>query len=270
MELDRILAHSQQIAVDDLDWELAARAGLTDSERHVLQYFADIEGQTIMYLRDLLNTPAALEPEVIGFLSMWNYEEFFHGRALSRLLAACGVPPEPDRVARVRAAARAAEAIESVLGACVSRVWPGAFAAVYMTWGASQELTTLRGYEELERTTRNPVLRELCARIARQERRHFAWYYGSARERLAASRTAQWLTRLALGSLWAPVGAAVKGRAETARVVSHLFPGRRIEQVADELDRRIGALPGLAGVSLLGPFLERAAGSGRAGMLAAA
>ena len=38
-----------------------------------------------------------------------------------------------------------------------------------------------------------------------------------------------------------------------------LFPGDRAERVARELDRRMGDLPGLAGVSLLGAFLERAA-----------
>jgi len=257
VELDRILKHSQQIVVDDLDWELAGRAGLTASERCVLAYFADIEAQTIVYLRDLLRTEAALEPEVMGFLSIWNYEEYFHGRALSRLLAACGCGPEKDRVARVRAAARPAEAIQALLGACISRLSPDAFAAVYMAWGASQELTTLRGYEELGRTTRNPVLRELCARIARQERRHFAWYYDTARERLSDSRAAQRLTRLALSCLWTPVGAAVKGTAESARVMATLFPGDRAERVARELDRRMGDLPGLAGVSLLGAFLER-------------
>jgi hypothetical protein len=31
------------------------------------------------------------------------------------------------------------------------------------------------------------VLAELCRRIAKQERRHFAWYYNGARERLARS-----------------------------------------------------------------------------------
>jgi len=133
VELERILKHSQQIVVDDLDWEQAARTGLTASERRVLTYFADIEAQTIVYLRDLLRTEAALEPEVIGFLSIWNYEEYFHGRALSRLLAACGCGPEKGRVARVRATARPAEAIQALLGAFLERVakaLPAALAGV--------------------------------------------------------------------------------------------------------------------------------------------
>ena len=257
MDLDRILAHSQQIPTVDLDWEAAARAGLSAGERRVLEYFADIEGQTIVYLRDLLRTSAALEPDAIGFLSMWNYEEYFHGRALSRLLAACGKPLEEDRIARVRATARPAEAIEAALSALISRVCPAAFPAVYMTWGASQELTTLRGYEELQRTTQNPVLRELCARIARQERRHFAWYYHTAHERLERSGTARRLTRFAFDRFWAPVGAAVKGDEEAAAVVAALFPGSALNRVAEELAARIGALPGMAGVRLLDGFLER-------------
>ncbi len=49
----------------------------------------------------------------------------------------------------------------------------------------------------------------------------------------------------------------MKGTAESARVMAALFPGDRAERVARELDRRMGDLPGLAGVSLLGAFLER-------------
>ena len=50
-----------KVQVDDLDWDLAAKHGLTDDEAFIITYFADIEGQTIVYLRDFLHTRAALE-----------------------------------------------------------------------------------------------------------------------------------------------------------------------------------------------------------------
>src|SRR5262249_54288082 len=145
-------------------------------------------------------TDAALEPVVTGFLAAWNYEEYFHGRAIARLLSACGVAPESP--ARVRGLARFREKIEALGGSLLSRFFPRAFPALYMAWGAINELTTLRGYERIVKTTQNPVLRELCLRIAKQERRHFAFYFNGARERLARSSTARWLTRTILRYAW--------------------------------------------------------------------
>jgi rubrerythrin len=261
MSIDRILATSARLQTEDLDWEAAGRAGLSARERQVLGYFADIESQTIMYLRDLLGSEVAAEPEVVGFLSAWNYEEYFHGEALARLLAECGCPLPRDRIDRVRRGAAFLESLQALLGGLASRLLTREFPALYMAWGASQELTTLRGYEELERGTRNPILRELCRRIARQERRHFAWYYHSARTRLSASPRAQRLTRLAFRHLWAPVGAAVKGRRAALELAGHLFPGARAAEVAREVERRIGALPGLGGTEFFSRFLFRGSGS---------
>ena len=46
----------------------------------------DIEGHTIVYLRDLLNTRAIKDTEIADFLPNWLYQESYHGRALERLL----------------------------------------------------------------------------------------------------------------------------------------------------------------------------------------
>jgi hypothetical protein len=259
MRMDQIFATSGRVQTDDLDWEAAGRAGLTDGEAFALAYFADVEGQTIYYLKDLLSSRLARDPDVLGFLSVWNYEEYFHGQALARLLQACGRPIETGRGQAVRRSARLAERLEAVGTWAGSRIFRRAFPALYMAWGAAQELSTLRGYEALEARTRNPVLAELCRRIARQERRHFAWYFHSARVRLERSPAARRLTRFALGRFWAPVGAAVKGAAGAARLLRLLFPGEGGAAVAEEIDRRMGALPGLAGIRMLRPFVERCA-----------
>jgi hypothetical protein len=259
MNVEKYIEASEKLSLEGLDFEAAARAGLSDDERFILTYFADIESQTIVYLRDLLRTDAALEPEMTGFLAAWNYEEYFHGRAIGRLLAACGVVPQPT--AAVRALARFREKLEALGGAVLSRLFGPQFPALYMTWGAVNELTTLRGYERIAATTRNPVLRELCLRIAKQERRHFAFYFNGARERLAGSRLARWLTRTVLRHFWSPVGAGVKSDTDVARLVGSLFPGDAARALADSVDGRIGELPGLGGIALMTRY-TRSLGSG--------
>jgi rubrerythrin len=258
MALEKILETSSRVRTDDLDWEAAGRAGLAPHERLVLGYFADIESQTVMYLRELLRSSVAEDPEAQGFLSVWNYEEYFHGEALAKVLAAAGHPLPSDRVARLRRGAAPLEVLQGALAWLASRAFPEPFAALYLLWGASQELTTLRGYQELERRTRNPVLAELCRRIARQERRHFAWYFNGARERLAASPGGRRLARWALRRFWAPVGGAVKGDRAALEVGEALFPGEGLDEVARAVEGRIGSLPGLGGLLFFTGYLRRA------------
>ena len=69
---------------------------LEAAEVRVLRYMMDIESHTVIFLRDLLATHAAFDPDVTAFLSCWNYEEFWHGEAFSRLLGEAGIPVAPD------------------------------------------------------------------------------------------------------------------------------------------------------------------------------
>lgn len=257
MDHEQLVASSAQVVIEDLDWAAARRAGLTPGERFVLEYFSDIEAETAVYTRDLLRSRLVEEPDVVGFIAIWNYEEYFHGRALARLLSECGHPLQGARAGRMLKPPGWMNALQGVFGALERRVFARDFPAVYMTWGASNELVTLRGYEALERRTSNPVLAELCRRIARQERRHFAWYYNSARERLEASAGARRLTRFALQRFWAPVGAGEKGPPASLRVLDELFPGADGDGLAAEVDARVAALPGLAGTEILASFTRK-------------
>src|SRR5262245_35709958 len=183
MEIDTFIRHSRKVETDDLDWELAKRVGLADDEPFVLRYFADVEGQTVFYFREILNTHAARDPEILAFMTTWNYEEFFHAESLCRFLEACGHSVAARRT-DVRDGATLLSRLENLCQLAMSRLAPDAFLALYMTWGASQELLTSRCYERLRDASANPVLRELAGRIARQERRHFAWYFQGARRHL--------------------------------------------------------------------------------------
>jgi rubrerythrin len=249
--LERYLRRTGKIVVDDLDWDAGARVGLSDDEVFALTYFADIESQTFRYLGALLAMQARWEPAAAAFLTTWSYEEFFHGRALARLLRVAGHALPSSRVEEVGAGARANERLERLLGPLAARLFARQFPAVHMTFGAVHELTTLRGYERLAATTHNPVLRGLCQRIARQERRHFAWYFNHARAELRNRPSAQRVTRAVLRLNWVPVGAGVKSDAEVLRLYRVLFPGAIGTAVCVEIDQRIGSLPGLEGLRLL-------------------
>lgn len=262
-ETERYLAASAKLDTSDIDWAEARRAGLSADEVWMLTYFSDIENQTIVYMRDLMDTDAALEEDVVAFLSMWNYEEFFHGHALARLVKECGHSVESNRIAKARERTSITETLEKTAASFLSKLFRKDFPAVHAAWGAVQEFTTLNAYESLGTQTKNPVLRTLCERIAKQERRHFAWYFNKAKDRLRASRTAQRLTRTLLQNFWSPVGAGVKSKAEVARMMQLLFPGDGLWHMAHNVDSKIGALPGLEGIALMVPYAERTLGKAR-------
>ena len=60
----------------------------------------DVEHHTVCYLRDLLVTPAHRDPEITTFLTMWTFEEFWHGEAIAAVLG------RPRRAGRGRRASR--------------------------------------------------------------------------------------------------------------------------------------------------------------------
>src|SRR5437660_9847746 len=79
-----------------------------------MRYMTAISTHTVIYLRDLLATRAANDPQITAFLACWVYEELWHGEAFSDFLRAYGVEvpdepklpdgstPMPTRVARTR------------------------------------------------------------------------------------------------------------------------------------------------------------------------
>jgi hypothetical protein len=181
---------------------------------------------------------------------MWNYEEYFHSYALTRLLTECGVPVDSPttRSTKIRAGARFKARVEDFAQTTIAKVMPRTFVALWMFWGSLQECLTTQAYEELAHNTNNPVLAELCRRIAKQERRHFAYYHGQARKKLDGKRWAQRFTRWIAKHFYAPVGNGVKTDAEGARLVAQLFPGDRIFEVMSYVQKRMAQLPGMDGL----------------------
>ncbi len=244
------IAVSDRVYIDDLDWDLARRHGLTDREIESLKFFADIESQTVYYFLEVAKLQVARDPELLTFLTMWNYEEYFHSHAITRLMQECGVPIEnpTERSTKVRAGARLKARVEDGLQQLMARTMPKRFVALWMFWGALQECLTMQAYEEVIRQTNNPVLAELFRRIAKQERRHFAYYFGQARKRLENNPQNQRFCRFIAKHFYAPVGSGVKSEAESAELVARLFPNNRIIEVMSYIERRMAQLPGMTGL----------------------
>jgi hypothetical protein len=196
------LARSGALDLSAIDWAAVPRHPLSPEAIRTLKYMQDIESHTIVYLRSLLATRAIDDPDVARFLAAWVYEESFHGLALERFLAAAGHPVGPHPTPRGHESP--AQWLESRLTALLSRVWPD-FCAVHMTWGAINELSTLTGYRRLAARAGHPVLSELLDRIARDESRHFFFYFRQAEIRLQRPAVAR-VARPPGGPLLGPRG----------------------------------------------------------------
>jgi hypothetical protein len=245
-----IEAYQRQVApvsLDGIDFDAFRTRPLSEETLRCLRYMHDVESHTVCYLRDLLVTPSHRDPRVTAFLTMWNYEEHWHGAALARVLEAHGEPSGTDRVAPMRRRLGASDAVSPVLNAVAGALLGEAFVAVHMTWGAVNEWSTQAGYARLAELEDHPVLTELLDRIQRQEARHIAFYATEARRRLAESPRARRLVRLLLRTKWAPVGSSVMPRAETAFLLRHLVDGATVER----LDANVHRLPGLGDLHLV-------------------
>ena len=241
----------------DLDLPAAfVRRPLPPDLLRIVGYMHDVEQHTTCYLRNLLNTPAHDDPEITEFLTLWNYEEHWHGEALAEILRAHGEPGGAPRVAAMRQRVRNRITNSPLVWGGISSVTKH-FLAVHMTFGVINEWTTQAGYARLTALADHDVLSELLRRIKRQEGRHIDYYLTQARRHLGVGWGAQRTARLILRTLWRPVGATVMPESETAHVIRTLFGGDQGRAAVARIDRRIDNLPGLDGIALMDGALRR-------------
>src|SRR5207249_4809594 len=149
-DLDKYLRASRKVDLSAVRWDRVRDHPLPEAEARCLAYMMDIESHTVIFLRDLLATRAAFEPDVTAFLSCWVYEELWHGEAFSRFLGEAGydLPPDDERVwadapfptrygrnrwIRRRLGAKGyASHVATLAAAAMFRD----FVALHMTWGA--------------------------------------------------------------------------------------------------------------------------------------
>jgi rubrerythrin len=255
-DLNKIINKSRAIDLSGINWSKAKNPPLSTAEIRCITYMIDVESYTIAYLRDLLNTKAIMDAEIADFLPCWAYEESFHSRALERILKEAGVELDPSRLRSFQRGKRLQEAIKDFLSMVISR-FSQDFIAAYMTWGAIQELTTLTGYSNLARKSRNEVMIEVVQRIMIDESRHFGFYFHKAKERLLRSRNARWLTSFLVKKFWTPVGAGIEPDPEVTFITAYVFGDPEGRKAAQSIDKTIARLPGLEWFKGLEEFVER-------------
>lgn len=272
-DLDRYLRNSKKVDLSEIDWEDIPKHELSDGDVMCLHYMMDIETHTVIYLRDLLATRAAADPQITAFLSCWVYEELWHGEAFSDFLRKYGIeepieprlpdgrvplPSRPNRWRDLRVKVGVGNGfgiVPTMLGSAIA----ADFIAIHMMWGAVNELTTLTGYYALIRRTDHPVLHQLLRKVIQDERRHFAFYRAQAKARMQRSASARKMVRWVLSHLWTPVGAGVKSEEEVDALCLYLFgdsPEGRDH--ARGIDETTAAVPGLEGLTIIEDYLEEA------------
>ncbi len=243
-DLEKYLRNSKHVDISDLDLSQAIAHPLTGDEIRCLTYMMDIESHTIVYLRSILSTCAIEDPETTAFLSCWAYEEFFHGRTIGQFLTACGIPFSSNRVTEVKKGTSWKEWAKDMAASLICQC-SRHFHAAYLTYGAISELSTLEGYGVLASRTANPILAEILGRLAKDERRHFSFYYNKASIELQR-RGAQRLTNFIIRHFWLPVGGGVKPDHEVDWILHYILSDAAGEQVARRIDATIAKLPGMA------------------------
>ncbi len=256
--IERYKEESKKVDTTGIDWDAVRQHGLSKGDLFCLHYMMDIENHVPLYLSHLLVTRACMDPILTAFLACWNYEELWHGENLGKLLNLYGIEFDTqDRIARVRANLGLQNSV-SLLSTMAGSWLLKDFSAVYLSIGAINELSTLTGYSALSRKSGHPVLQDLLRRIIKDERRHFAFYYNSAKEWLTGNVKAQRVDRWMLDRVWVPVGKGVKSQEEVDALALYLFDDEQGEEDLLELDAKIGRLPGLGGIKLMSKALYEA------------
>ena len=279
-DIDRYMRASRRVDLSDVDWDDIPNHPLSDGDIMRMHYMMDIETHTVIYLRDLLASRAANDPQVTAFLSCWVYEELWHGEAFSDFLRHYGVelpaepklpdgstpmPTRPNRAKAIRerlGVGHQFALLPTMFGSLVSRH----FVALHMAWGAINELTTLTAYYALIRRSSNPQLHAMLRKVIQDERRHFAFYRAQARARLEnAPPRVRALIRWVFENVWSPVGTGPKSEEEVDALALYLFgdsDGGR--EQAHSIDAMVSEMPGLEGLTLLGDVVDRAVERARA------
>ncbi len=256
ISIEKFQEQGGRLKTDDIDFESFRTNPLDEHVLRCIGYMHDIEYQTVLYTREMLLLPGWKDPQFTAFLTLWNYEEYWHGQALGRVLAMHDRPAHDPRLIAMRSwnhkTLARSPLVFWTLGQAVRR-----FPAVHMTFGAINEWTANAAYNRLAKIADHPALTELLGRIMRQEGRHAAYYAAAARDMLE-DRRAQKVTSWFLRHEWAPVGNGDVPKIETSFATAYLFGSGEGAALIDRVEERIDALPGLHGLGLVRAAIDEA------------
>ncbi|WP_154792011.1 ferritin-like domain-containing protein [Occultella kanbiaonis] len=255
-DIERFTQDSMRVNWEDLDLDNFRENPLPPESVRTLRYMCDVEYHTVCYLRDMLVTRSHGEGEVNAFMTMWNREEFWHGEALAHVLSLHGVTVNYDQLKDRRKKLGWRDRLAPVKQSLLSNIVGKDFVAVHMLWGAANEWSAAAAYKRLGVLEGHPSLAELLRRIAAQESKHVAFYATQAKTRLAGNPKAQKLARFALKNAWAPVGSGIMSDDEVTHVMGHLFGGTEGRKEINAIDRHIGRLPGMEGLTIFADALD--------------
>ncbi len=242
-QIDKFISASRPLDLSGITLDDAGKHPLSPSEVKVIRYMQDTEFYTVHYMKALMETSALADAECRAFLVCWGYEECFHGRALARILEVCGHEPSRRSIDEFARPRKATEVLQDAGGRLLSMI-SSDFVAVHNTWGAINELTAVHAYTRLAMLSGNPVLAQVCRRIVKDERRHFAFYFAQAKRRLGTA-LARRMTSVAIRALWEPVGGSMAPREERDFVGAYLFDDDDGRARLREIDATIARLPSM-------------------------
>jgi hypothetical protein len=102
MSFDMLTYRRLSEKVEDIDFKSFREKPLSPDALRCLRTMHDVENHTACNLRDVLVTRAHRDPEVTSFLTLWNYEELWHGEAIAGILEAHDEPAGNGRIAALR------------------------------------------------------------------------------------------------------------------------------------------------------------------------
>lgn len=235
---------------DKYDWSLASRYPLRDDELFRLTYAAQVEWGTEGTFASLNITR---DPIVRRFLRIWLKQEIVHANLFARLLDEHGVDVVPlHRTRQQRLAAWRGQMVNRLARAVVGRDFFG----VHMTWGAVNELTTLRFYGIIRDRTEHPLLAQILRDVMAQEALHYSFYKRAATDRLRDNPRGQKVVRFAMRKLWSIVGTGLRSTEDADRLglgIAEDAPG-----LIGVMDGAIGRIPGMKDLQLLAHYVEAA------------
>jgi len=249
--IERYKEESRKLDTTGVQWDRIRDYPLSKGDLFFLHYAMDVENHVPLYLSHLLVTRACMNPVITTFLSLWAYEELWHGENLSRFLVEYGIPLENDtRIRNLRSDMGVSNSL-SILTTMMASWALDDFAALYLSIGACNELSTATAYGALARNCEHPVLQDLLGRIQKDERRHFAFYYNSAKDWMTDNPRAQTVGRIGMKLFWQVVGQGLKNQEEVDAISLHLFNDEAGLRDVESIDEKMGRLPGLQGIRLM-------------------
>lgn len=248
MRSHHALAHrnTDELACHPLDWLKAAIIGLSDHELAILKDIADIDGQSENHTRHVIETEAPARSASETFLTLWNDEESRNCQDMARLLSCCGVNLAEERAKDPRGQHWATQWLARGLRQGLTRLAPRTATALRLSWSASQKFMLAQSYQRLASTTTNPILRVLCLRIAKQERRNFHLHFSGARAILSRASGSRAMVRLLLRRAWYPLHSKSRSKKRAQQLLALLFPGAALSEAMNHLDAAMTQLPGFS------------------------